>query len=178
MANGLLLTAPGTPMLFMGQEFLEDKYWIDDFNDHDHLIWWDGLTTDAAMSNHLRFTRELIALRRREPALRGEGLNVFHVHNGNRVLAFHRWVEGSGRDVVIVVSLNESTFWGYQIGFPQSGAWREVFNSDVYDHWVNPEVAGNNGGIYAIDGPLHGLPASAAIIIPANGVLVFARGSN
>ena len=29
VANGLLLTAPGIPMLFMGQEFLEDKYWSD-----------------------------------------------------------------------------------------------------------------------------------------------------
>jgi hypothetical protein len=37
--------------------------------------------------------RELISLRRRQPALRGEGINVFHVHNANRVIAFQRWVE-------------------------------------------------------------------------------------
>ena len=29
VATGLLLTAPGVPMIFMGQEFLEDKYWTD-----------------------------------------------------------------------------------------------------------------------------------------------------
>jgi 1,4-alpha-glucan branching enzyme len=29
VANALLLTAPGIPMLFMGQEILEDKYWSD-----------------------------------------------------------------------------------------------------------------------------------------------------
>jgi 1,4-alpha-glucan branching enzyme len=176
VANGLLLTAPGAPMLFMGQEFLEDKYWTDDFNDHDHLIWWDGLRDDEAMRNHLRFTRELIALRRREPALRGDGLNVFHVHSNNRVIAFHRWVEGQGRDVVIVASLNESTFWGYSLGFPESGWWREAFNSDVYDHWVNPQVAGNGDGVNAHDGALHGLPANASVVIPANGILVFVRG--
>jgi 1,4-alpha-glucan branching enzyme len=127
------------------------------------------------MRNHLRFTRELIALRRREPGLRGDGLNVFHVHNDNRVLTFHRWVEGSGHDAVIVVSLNESTLWGYGLGFPGAGGWREAFNSDVYDHWVNPQVAGNGGGVTAHDGPLHGLPANASIVIPANGVLVFIR---
>ena len=173
VANGLLLTAPGVPMLFMGQEFLEDKYWTDDFNDKDHLIWWHGLRDDEAMRNHLRFTRELIALRRRESGLRGDGLNVFHVHSANRVLAFHRWVEGSGHDAVIVVSLNESTFWDYRLGFPAAGAWREAFNSDVYDHWVNPQVAGNGTGVTAHDGPLHGLPANASIVIPANSVLVF-----
>lgn len=48
----------------MGQEFLEDKPWSD--SDPDLLIFWDGVDkgTDKAMVNHLRFTRELIALRR------------------------------------------------------------------------------------------------------------------
>ena len=32
------------------------------------------------MLDYLRFTRELIALRRRQPP-RGEAINVFHVHN-------------------------------------------------------------------------------------------------
>jgi 1,4-alpha-glucan branching enzyme len=91
------------------------------------------------------------------------------------VVAFQRWVEGAGRDVVVVVSLNESTFWSYDLGFPSSGEWLEVFNSDVYDNWVNPWVAGNGGAIWAKGGPMHGLPASATIVIPANGILVFAR---
>jgi 1,4-alpha-glucan branching enzyme len=162
-------------MLFMGQEFLEDKFWTDDFNDRDHLIWWDGLNTDRAMIDHLRFTRELLALRRRQPALRGERVNGYHVHNDNRVLAFHRWLDGQGQDVVVVASLNESTFGGYELGFPLAGWWHEVFNSDVYDHWVNPWVAGNGAGVRADGPPRHGLPASATIVIPANGLLVFAR---
>jgi 1,4-alpha-glucan branching enzyme len=174
-AMGLLLTAPGVPMLFMGQEFLEDKSWNDDFNDRDHLIGWDGLITDRSMIDYLRFTRDLIALRRSQPALRGESINVYHVHSHNRVLAFHRWIEGSGQDVVMVMSLNESTLWNYRVGFPQTGGWREIFNSDVYDHWVNPIVAGNGTGVNADAAPLHGLPASASIVIPANGLLVFAR---
>ena len=72
VATGLILTAPGIPMLFMGQEFLEDKQWSD--SDPNLLICWDGVEgTDKAMVNHLRFTRELIALRRHQPALRGGG---------------------------------------------------------------------------------------------------------
>ena len=175
VAAGLVLTSPGIPMLFMGQEFLEDKQWSDDPNAGDN-IGWAGLNSgDKAMADHLRFTSDLIALRRRQPALRGEGLNVFHVHNQNRVVAFHRWVEGAGRDVVVVASLNENTFWSYQLGFPAPGRWLEVFNSDVYDNWVNPWVAGNGGGVSADGGPLHGLPASASVVIPANSVVVFAR---
>ena len=175
VATGLLLTAPGIPLLFMGQEFLEDKPWSD--SDKDLLIYWEGLATDQAMQDHLRFCRELIALRQRQPALRGEAINVFHVHNANRVIAFQRWIVGAGRDVVVAASLNESTYWSYSLGFPGPGRWLEIFNSDVYDHWVNPMVAGNGGGIDAEGPPMHGLPCSASIVIPANGFVVFARNA-
>lgn len=175
VATGLVLTAPGIPMIFMGQEFLEDKPWSDNASAGDN-IWWDGVNgADQSMVNHLRFTSDLIALRHRQPALRAEGLNVFHIHNQNRIVALQRWVEGAGRDVVVVVSLNEGTYRSYDIGFPAAGYWLEVFNSDVYDNWVNPWVAGNGGGIWANGGPMHGLPASATIVIPANSVMVFAR---
>jgi 1,4-alpha-glucan branching enzyme len=74
VATGLLLTSPGIPMLFMGQEILEDKQWSDNPSYFkDVLIYWDGLFSgDKAMSDHLRFTRELVRLRTRHPALRGE----------------------------------------------------------------------------------------------------------
>lgn len=174
---GLILTAPSIPMLFMGQEFLEDKQWSDNpgfFKGT--LIWWDGLQAgQKPMTDFLRFTQELIALRRRLPGLRGGGINAFHVHDDNRVLAFQRWAEGVGRDVVVVASLNESTFYGYQLGFPGGGRWLEVFNSDIYDNWVNPIAAGNGGSVYADGPPMHGLPNSAGVVIPANGLVVFAR---
>jgi 1,4-alpha-glucan branching enzyme len=162
-------------MLFMGQEFLEDKNWSDNPEQWENtLIWWEGLVQDPAMRAHLAFTRDLVHLRRREPALRAEPINVFHVHNTNRVIAFHRWVEGVGVDVVVVASLNESTFWSYRLGFPRSGRWHEVLNSDYYDNLSNPQVAGNGGAITAGDGPMHGLPYSGSVVIPANGLIVFA----
>jgi 1,4-alpha-glucan branching enzyme len=178
-STGILLTAPGIPQLFMGQEFLEDKQWNSDPGDSAHLIWWAGLGAgDQSMVDHLRFTQDLIRLRWNQPALRGENVNAFHVHDQNRVIAFHRWLEGTGNDVIVVATLAEATWYDYAIGFPFAGSWAEIFNSDVYDNWVNPEVAGNGGGIFASGGPLHGFQASANIVIPANGVVVFARSSN
>jgi len=178
-ATGLQLTAPGIPQLFMGQEFLAANQWNCDPADSGHLISWAGLDTgsDPAMVNHLRFTQDLIRLRWNQPALRGENVNAFHVHDQNRVIAFHRWLEGTGNDVVVVATLAETTWYSYAIGFPYPGAWTEVFNSDVYDNWVNPTVAGNGGGISASGGPLHGFPASANVVIPANGMVVFARSA-
>src|SRR5207248_3023939 len=98
----------------------------------------------------------------------------YHIHNNNRVLAFQRWLDGNGRDVVVVACLNESPFPDYQLGFPQPGTWREVFNSEFYEFSGGP-VVGNGGWVHADGPPLHDLPHSATIAIPANGVLVFAR---
>ena len=177
VATGIGLTAPGIPMLFMGQEFLEDKQWSDDFvNRHDLLLNWAGLDAgDKQMLDHLRFTSELLALRWRHPGLRGQGFRVVHVDDQNRVLAFHRWVEGEVQDVLVIVHLSTFNRFDYRIGVPSGGAWREIFNSDVYESWVNPDVAGNGGGVLA-DGPaMHGFESSAAFLLPANSILIFAR---
>lgn len=173
VAMGLLLTAPGIPQLFMGQEFLEDKQWTPE---GDNLLWWEGFEgADKAMSDHWRCTADLIALRRQYEALRGDQVNAYYVHDNDRILAFHRWIEAVGEDVVVVVSLAEFTRYDYRLGMPGAGVWREVFNSDAYDNLPNPWVAGNGGAVAADGPPMHGLPASAAFVIPANSVLVLTR---
>lgn len=174
VALGLIGLAPGIPMIFQGQEFLEEKQWSDDLDNWSSLlISWNGLVNDQHMSDFNRFTRELLALRLNEPALTANTLNVFHVHNDNRILAFHRWV--MGRDLIIVASLNEYTFNNYRLGLPSSGFWTEIFNSDVYDNWVNPQRQGNGYGVNADESPLHGFTHSAAITIPANSIIILAK---
>jgi 1,4-alpha-glucan branching enzyme len=178
VATALLLTAPGIPMIFMGQEFYEDKPWADDVANHPGtLVHWDGLTRDKSMIDFHRFTRELAWLRRKHPALRGEGVKTVSMENGPRVLVVQRWVEGVGRDVMVIASLNEFTQHGYQIPLPHPGTWFEAFNSDIYEHWVNPGAAGNGGSIQANSAGLNGLPFSAYITVPANSVLVLTRDS-
>ena len=77
VANALLLTAPGIPQLFMGQEFLEEKPWDPDPNGP-NLLEWDRLNDDSDAIDHLRFTQDLIRLRTNQPALRGDKVNPFY----------------------------------------------------------------------------------------------------
>lgn len=180
VAAGLLLTAPGIPMMFMGQEFLEDKPWHTNPALDNFFIYWEGLHTDSAMIDFRRFVADACKLRRNYPALCGEGINPYFNHNSDRIIAFQRWVEGEGKDMVIVASLNEAHHWAYQMPFPMDGHWKEVFNSDAYDSMTpeggfNPNAVGNIFGITADGPPLYGCPVSAAITIPANGLLVFIR---
>ncbi len=177
-ASAVLLTAPGIPQIFMGQEFLEDKPW--DTNPCGPDLQSGGKALGrrprpGRWPTTLRFMQDVIRLRNGQPALRRGEVNPYFVSDNDRVLAFHRWVEGVGQDIVIVASLADSTWLEYQLGFPCAGAWTEVFNSDAYDNWVNPLVAGNGGGIQASGPPMHGLPASASVVIPANGVVVFTK---
>jgi 1,4-alpha-glucan branching enzyme len=51
----------------------------------------------------------------------------------------------------------------------------EVFNSDVYENWVNPKRPATVAGIHADGSAQNGVSASADITVPANSLLVFAR---
>jgi 1,4-alpha-glucan branching enzyme len=177
VATAILMTAPGIPQVFMGQEFLEDRPW-DVLPTGPNLPSWSGPDDpeDSTMRDHLRFTTDLIRLRRALPALPGDNVRVFYCSDHDRVIAYHRWREATGDDVIVVASFAETTWTGYQLGFPWEGLWQERFNSDAYDHFVNPIVAGNGGGVVAQAPGMHGFGASAAIVLPANGVVVFAKG--
>jgi hypothetical protein len=50
-----------------------------------------------------------------------------------------------------------------------------VFNSDVYENWVNSDAAGNGGSVDAEKQALHEFAHSARLTLPANSLLVFVR---
>jgi 1,4-alpha-glucan branching enzyme len=127
LGAALVFTAPGIPMIFQGQEFLESGY----FSDTKALDW----TKQQSYSGILTMYRDLIRLRRNwfknTAGLKGQSLNVFHVNDAAKVIAFHRWNQGGpGDDVVVVVNMSNQSFDSYSIGFPRDGSWMVRFNSD------------------------------------------------
>lgn len=127
LGAALVFTAPGIPMIFQGQEFLEDGW----FDDHDPLDWQKTFHHEGI----LQLYRDLIHLRRNfdgnTQGLLGPHINVFHANNDEKILAFHRWQDGGeGDDVLIVANFSNKSHPGYTIGFPNAGLWRVRFNSD------------------------------------------------
>jgi len=127
LGAALVLTARGIPMLFQGQEFLEDRW----FHDQDALEWQRA----AAHGGILAMYRDLIHLRRnltgKTRGLSGQQSEVYHVHDENNVLAYQRWAEGGPGDrVIVVVNLANRPWQGYRIGLPTAGEWQVRFNSD------------------------------------------------
>jgi 1,4-alpha-glucan branching enzyme len=174
--TALLLTGPGIPALFMGQEVLEHRKRSDNRKE-DGLIGWERLDDTSSVSrDFLRYAEDLIAVRRAEPAIRSDFFRLSRADEFSRVLVLHRWLEHEGRDMVIIASLDELPKHGYAVGLPLGGTWREVFNSDLYESFPNPSVVGNYGSVFAAGPPLDGFGCSATVVLPANGVIILRAG--
>lgn len=142
LAAALVLTAPGIPMLFQGQEFLEWGTW----SDTTPLDW--SKKSSRLGGKIFNLYRDLVHLRRNgynnTRGLRGQYVHVHHVNNNDKVLAYHRWQDsGPGDDVVVVANFSHQSFPSYSIGFPREGVWWVRFNSDSDNY--SPD-GGNFGG--------------------------------
>lgn len=127
LGAALVFTSPGIPMLFQGQELLEDRW----FEDRDPVDW----SRRERFAGIVALYRDLIALRRNArgttAGLLGRGVWVHHADDEQKVVAFHRWDGGGpGDDVVVVANFAERAHSGYTIGFPREGRWRVRFDSD------------------------------------------------
>ncbi|HSO69425.1 MAG TPA: alpha amylase C-terminal domain-containing protein, partial [Arachnia sp.] len=128
VGGALVMTSPGIPMIFQGQEALEGGW----FSDDDPLDWdraerYEGITKLYKTLIDLRLNRGGVTR-----GLTGRGLNVYHVNEDDNVIAFQRWMDhGAGDDVVVVVNLSTNTYTDYRIGMPHGGLWKLRFNSDA-----------------------------------------------
>jgi 1,4-alpha-glucan branching enzyme len=127
LGAALVLTSPGIPMLFQGQELVEGSW----FTDEEPLDW----SRRHRFRGLLQLHRDLIALRRNGSdttrGLRGPHLEVVHQDQATGVLAYRRWQDGGPRDdVLVVVNLSAEARPDTRVGVPRAGRWRVRFNTD------------------------------------------------
>lgn len=166
----LVLTSPGVPMLFQGQDFLEDR-WFDDRRPLD----WDKRHRHTGF---LHLTRQLIALRRNATGhtrgLTGLPTRIIRADNDRKLLAFHRWREGGpGDDTVVVVNLST---WPVTVplGLPRPGVWRLRCNTDA------AIFGADFGSVHAHDlvtipGECDGLDQHAEVTIGPYAALIYSQ---
>ncbi|HEX5863063.1 MAG TPA: alpha amylase C-terminal domain-containing protein [Casimicrobiaceae bacterium] len=162
---GLTLLAAGIPMFFMGEEVgAQEPYRYGDWLYHREDFPALRATSGARL---FRFYRDVIRLRRRYEALKSPYIEVVHVHDANRVLAFRRWLADA--EFLVLASLNNAPFaGGYGIVHPalHDGAFIEVLNSDADIY----------GGLGVTNGEtLVAAAGSFNARLPANGIAVFQR---
>lgn len=173
LGAALVLTSPGIPMLFQGQEILEDAW----FHDQDPVD-WTKLETFAGIH---RLYRDLIRLRRNwhdtTRGLVGHHVNVHHVNDADKLLAFHRFEHGGPRDdVVVVVNASHRSFAHYRIGMPRAGRWRVRLNSD----WAGygPDFGDQPSFDTTAGAPgMDGMPAAASLGIGPYTAVILSQDS-
>ncbi|MGD9873771.1 MAG: alpha-amylase family glycosyl hydrolase [Kiritimatiellia bacterium] len=156
LAAGIVMTTPGIPMIFQGQEMNETLA----FHDDTPLRW----THSNTYAGIVRAYSDMIHLRRNleggTPGLKGSGINVHHVDNNNKVVAYVRWDAGGGTDDAVGIANFAATKWtngNYWIEFPSAGTWYRHFNSDSTNY------AADFGNIGYAQVEASGTPAGAFV---------------
>ena len=171
LGGALVFTAPGIPMIFEGQELLED-HWFQDTVPID----WSRVEDEHGI---LGMYRDLIALRRDllgiTRGLCGQNIHVYHFDDGAKVIAFHRWdKQGPTDSVVVVVNMKDQSCDGYVIGFPRAGLWKSRFNSDSYNY--DPSFANHHTpDVETFEEKIDGLPCSGKISIGPYTAVMFSQ---
>ena len=159
---GMTLLSAGTPMFLMGEEIGAVKdFTYDGFLENRE----DLLGERAGKGKQLfRFYADLIRLRRRHHALTTPNLEIRHIHNADRVLAFQRW---SGPEHYMVISTLSDFGYpdGYTVSVPSDarGSYREIFSSDSTIY--GGSGVSNEGEVSAAEGEL-------TVKLPARGFVV------
>lgn len=171
LAAGLVFTSPGIPMLFQGQEFLQGEWFRDDTP-----LDWD---MNEQYKGIVRLYRDLIALRLNTKGysrgLCGQFLNIHHVNEADKILAFQRWDQhGPGDDVIVVLNFSHASKENYEIGMPSPGLWKLRLNTDA-TIYSNDFQGFFSSDVEAFAGPRDGLDACSNISIGPYSMLVFTQ---
>lgn len=123
----ITLTSPGIPMLFQGQEFIEDEYFKDD-----EALDWNQLKKHTGIT---RMVSDLIKLRtadsQQSDGLRGQYTKIVHCNDADKVLAYARSTcEDFSNSTIVLLNLSNNSFTDYTFGLPFANQYRLAFNSD------------------------------------------------
>jgi 1,4-alpha-glucan branching enzyme len=171
LAAAMVFTAPGIPMLFQGQEFLEGGWFRDTVP-----VDWDQRQEFRGI---VRLYRDLISLRLDRQGvsrgLCGQFTQVFHLNTQCNVIAFHRWDRGGpGDDVVVIANFSHQPQENYIVGFPAANGWTLRFNSDwhgyseFFDGFPSADLA-------AMPGERDGFPCHGSFGVGPYSVLIYSQ---
>jgi 1,4-alpha-glucan branching enzyme len=166
LGMALVMTSPGTPMVWQGQEVLETNQ----FSDTRPMDW----ARTNRQAGNWRLYRDLIRLRRNldgvSGGLLGAATSAYQVDNVNKLIAYSRRDEGgAAADVVVVANFANTVRSNFPVQFPAAGAWYALFNSDSTDY------ADDYGDVGSVEVAAAGEPPTGAVTIGRYSALVFSQ---
>ena len=169
LGAALLFTAPGVPMLFMGQEGLATGTFTDPPK---------TLAARTPAGELVRaFYKDLVALRKnsagKSGALAEAGVEILHRNDTAKVIVYRRH-GASGEDVIVAFNLRNRAYTRYDFGVAQGGTYRvrlasdrKAYGADFGDASVAP--------VEALAQPYDGRPFTLPVALGPYGVVVLSR---
>ncbi len=166
LGAALVMTSPGTPMIWQGQELLETNQ----FSDTRPMDW----ARTNSQAGNWRLYRDLIRLRRNveglSGGLMGDSANAYQVDNVNKLLAYSRQDSvQTGNVVVVVANFANTVRTHFTVQFPSAGTWYALFNSDSTDYAAD---YGNEG---SVEVAAAGSPPIGPVTIGRYSTLIFSQ---
>ncbi len=127
---GFMFGHPGKKLLFMGNEFAQEREW-----DHDSSLDWH-LNGDALHAGMQALVRDLNLLLRDCGSLHqrdftADGFEwISHSDAAHSVLSFVRRSVGATTLMLVVCNFTPVVRHGWRVGVPRAGRWRERLNTD------------------------------------------------
>jgi 1,4-alpha-glucan branching enzyme len=127
LAAVLTLTAPGVPLVFMGQELLEDAQ----FHDSNPIEWDRGDVSERST----KLFKDLIHLRRnldgRGAALQDTKIRIIEEDTNKQLLAYRRYLAGRPEDdLVVIINFSPEPMENVPVTFPHPAQWELLVNTD------------------------------------------------
>jgi 1,4-alpha-glucan branching enzyme len=169
LGAAVTITAPGIPMIFQGQEMLENQHFSTT-----NTVDWSKTNTYSYI---VQLYRDLISARRDlkgyTPGLEGDQCSMLQVDNINKLVAFHRWTSAApNQDAVVIANFANDTLNNYNLNFPSAGNWYVQFNSDSTNY--GPDYGNIGSSVVTASGS----PATASITIGPYSALILSQVPN
>jgi len=163
LGSAVTFTSPGIPMIFQGQEMLENQSF-----DSSLAVDWTKTNTYGAI---VRLYHDLIAARLDTqgytPGLKGDQCGILWSDNNSKLVAFHRWnSHTTNQDAVVIANFANVNYPVYHLTFPYPGAWYVHFNTDSTNYGSD---FGNHGSTVVTAG---GNPPTASVAIGPYSALI------
>ncbi len=161
-------THPGKKLLFMGSELAPDLEW-----NHEHSLPWH-LLEQPLRQGLLNFMADLGRVYHQHPPLwkwdhHPEGFRWIDCQDSDQsVVAYLRFSED--RHLAVVLNFTPVPRYGYRIGVPRPGVYRELLNTDSY--FYGGSNLGNAGRIQTEPVPWHLYPQSLFLSLPPLAALI------
>jgi 1,4-alpha-glucan branching enzyme len=160
---------PGKKLLFMGGEFGQWREW-----NHEDSLDWHLLDLESHRQIQL-WVSDLNRAYRSERALHELDCEPggFEWIDGSdseqSVLTFLRRSAEGGDFVLVACNFTPVPRYGYRVGVPRAGVWREILNSDA--RLYGGADLGNLGETVSEPIPMHGRPNSLNLTVPPLGAV-------